>query len=52
VTIKDGAAYTSHDFICPSCGKPANPAEESGEVDLDADDVNIEIRSGQVEQKD
>lgn len=28
LTFKSGRAYTSHDYVCPSCGKLANPSSE------------------------
>lgn len=25
LTIQEGKVFTSHDYTCPHCGKPANP---------------------------
>lgn len=27
LTIKGGSIFTSHDYDCPSCHKPANPSK-------------------------
>jgi hypothetical protein len=27
LTVKGGKIFTSHDYDCPSCEKPANPAK-------------------------
>jgi len=29
LTVKGGKLFTSPDYPCPSCGKPANPEKES-----------------------
>ena len=29
LTIKGGKLFTSADYVCPSCKKPANPAVDS-----------------------
>jgi hypothetical protein len=41
LTVKGGSIFTSHDYSCPSCGKPANPDKvhehDHGEVESDRD---------------
>lgn len=29
VSFKNGQAFTSHDYICPNCGKVANPGKDA-----------------------
>ncbi len=28
LTVKDGKVFTSPDYTCPSCGRPANPEKD------------------------
>jgi len=41
LTVKGGKVFTSHDYDCPSCHKPANPdkspASESAEAEPERD---------------
>ena len=52
LSFKGGKMFTSHDYPCPSCGKPANPghthaAPEAPEASPDQDLV---FKKGQVSQ--
>jgi hypothetical protein len=48
VTIAGGKSFTSYDYVCPFCHKPANPAEASREasVPLPAEGQDVLIRNG------
>ena len=36
LTVKGGKVFTSHDYDCPSCHKPANPEKSSASEDPEA----------------
>lgn len=47
MSFKAGKGYTSHDYICPSCGKLANPSKESVAAQPDPEsDRDLVIREG------
>ena len=37
VTIRGGKLFTSHDYVCPTCHKPANPEKGAAKADPEAD---------------
>ena len=52
MTIKDGDKFVSHDFLCPNCGKPANPDKQNsdGKKLLEASEENdLIIKEGNAE---
>ena len=50
LTIKDGKIFASHDYICPECGKPANPSENGIGIEPDGD-VDIVVKDGKAVTK-
>ena len=47
LTIKDGKVFASHDYICPECGKLANPSGNS--VGLEPDEnVDVIVKDGRI----
>ncbi|MBI2932697.1 MAG: hypothetical protein HYY16_13700 [Planctomycetes bacterium] len=49
LTIRQGRAYTSPDYVCPSCGKLANPNAATKAVELFPEpnpERDIVIKSG------
>ncbi len=53
LTIKKGKLFTSADYTCPSCHKPANPvAAQKVEAELEADpDKDIVIKKGKASRE-
>lgn len=52
LTIKGGELFTSHDYVCPQCGKIANPCKvhpPKAEPEPGAE-TDLVIQGGQVEQ--
>ncbi len=49
LTYRQGKAFTSTDYSCPSCGKLANPQTEDGGAPEPADDGDMVFKKGKVE---
>ena len=51
LTVKGGSIFTSHDYTCPSCHKPANPAKPH-DHDVEADpDKDLIFKKGTVQSE-
>ena len=52
LTVKGGHIFTSPDYTCPSCGKPANPAKEHHHEEPDAGpERDLVFKKGQVKSE-
>ena len=52
LTVKAGAVFTSHDYTCPSCGKPANPEKPHDHEDVEAEsDRDLVFKKGSVKSE-
>jgi hypothetical protein len=47
LTIRKGQKYTSHDYLCPACGKLANPPERPKRVIEPDPDRDIVVSGGE-----
>lgn len=47
VTIFKGQKYTSHDFVCPQCGKLANPPAKAKKTLEPEPDRDILVSGGE-----
>ncbi len=49
VTINKGKLFTSHDYVCPSCGGAANPDPEADEAIPDPEtDSEMTFKDGEL----
>lgn len=49
LTIKGGYIFTSPDYTCPSCHKPANPGKDHHHAEPeDSGDKDLVFKKGQV----
>lgn len=46
VTIREGKLFTSPDYSCPSCGKPANPAKDVRGEEEPSPDKDLVFKKG------
>ena len=52
LTVKGGQIFTSHDYDCPSCHKPANPEKSpAGESPEAAPDRDLVFKKGAVKSE-
>ena len=52
LTVKGGKIFTSHDYDCPSCGKPANPGSDEAAAAPEASpERDLIIRKGSVQSE-
>lgn len=52
LTVKEGATYTSHDYVCPQCGRLANPPPNpSRTIHEPSRDYDVLIQNGETHRE-
>lgn len=52
LTFRDGKLFTSPDYVCPSCERPANPQSETTKESPEPEpDRDLVIRKGKAQQE-
>ncbi len=52
LTIRGGKLFTSHDYVCPTCRKPANPDKAPAKADPEAGpEGDLIIKKGTVSRE-